>query len=184
MGTKPLGNSGYYMSKIDDQIRELQLRKTKIEFLEHILKSAQDYDHVGFKEVKEEVVSRLEKFVNDSIEEIESGVSGSNGSSGELTQEDIQVVKMLAQKAKNKINNTTTRTPPAQPKQKPVADPNDKLNFALNNRHLADKRVSVANNENMQVHGKVVGLDAPNVIVKTDTGPTIEVPITNISLLS
>ena len=36
----------------------------------------------------------------------------------------------------------------------------------------------------MQVNGEVVGLDAPFVVVKTDTGPTISVPLQNVSLLS
>ena len=170
------------MSKIDDQIKELQLKKKKIEFLNHILKSAKDYKHKDFDDIKESVIEDLEKFVTNAIVGIENG-SGVNWD-GLMDQNDLAILKTMV----NKVKNRPAPTPKNQPynnsspeKKKPVADPNDKLSFALNNRHLANKRVTVANDQNMQVQGEVVGLDAPNVVVRTDAGPTINVPIDKVS---
>ena len=53
----------------------------------------------------------------------------------------------------------------------------DKMSFAMDNRHLSNQTVKVLNDENLDVTGIVVGLDAPFVIVKTIQGPTISVPL-------
>jgi hypothetical protein len=59
----------------------------------------------------------------------------------------------------------------------------DKINFAMDNRHLGNKKVRVFNDQNMDITGTVVGLDAPHVLVKTTAGPTIEVPLERVELI-
>lgn len=185
------------VSKINEQIKELQTKLKKIEFLNHILDSAKKYENKDFKDVKEDVISLLEEFVTVSIENIENGPSlKAVKLEGTFTEEDLNILRSMVGRVKTKSQPTTVdkQTPnkvndpygsgqPPKASKKDLVDNNDKLTFALDNRHLANKRVTVANDTGMQVHGEVVGLDAPNVVVKTDTGPTIQVPIGNVSLL-
>lgn len=160
------------MSKIDDHIKKLRelenklkLEKLKIEFLRHILESAKNYNHAAFAEVKNDVVLLLDKFVNTSIEQIETGGS----ENPQPTKEAATSVKPFEQEVPKK-------------NAEDLVGPNDKLAFALEHRHLAGKGVSVENDKNMSVRGKVVGLDAPFVLVQTETGPIIKVPVNKVSL--
>ena len=173
------------MSKIDDQIKSLQLKKKKVEFLTHILISAKDYSHKDFAEVKDAVVETLEAFVTNAISSIEEGGEPQDTPNPMLgfSESQVKVLQQLADRALNRKPEPpkapdSTQAPPQN------EAPADKMAFALANRHLAGQMVSVANDKNMIVKGKVVGLDAPNVLVKTETGPTIAVPISNISLVS
>lgn len=68
--------------------------------------------------------------------------------------------------------------PPRLPPQK---RPQDKVSFALANRHLENKRVTVRTRDG-QVGGVVTGLDSPNVWVKTDTGHTVPVPLEHLTV--
>ena len=179
------------MSKINDQIKELQNKLKRVEFLNHILDSAKNYQNKDFADVKDDVVLLLEEFVTQTISAIENstGVTKEEQTQGQLSQEELSVVKGLVQKVQDRTNgqapaqnNPYGPSQPAQPKKK-LLDANDKLSFAMENRHLAGKRVMVANDQNMQVNGEVVGLDAPHVQVRTDTGPVINVPIEKISVI-
>ena len=177
------------MSKINDQIKELQTKLKRIEFLNHILDSAKKYENENFKNVKKDVICSLEEFVVSTIAGIESGSSSITKVTvdSQLSQEELNVVKSMVQRVQTKNQKTTMPiqgvNDPYGPPKKPLVDNNDKLTFAMDNRHLANKRVSVANDKGLTVAGEVVGLDAPNVVVKTDTGPTIQVPLGNVSLL-
>lgn len=177
------------MSKINDQIKDLQIKLKRIEFLNHILDSAKKYEDKDFFEVKEEVISLLEGFVTSTIEGIESSSETLSKTTlkGEFSADDLNIVRSMVNRVKHKKQVTPdVNTPyekPSTPVKKDLIDPNDKLTFALENRHLANKKVSIANDKGLTVTGEVVGLDAPNVIVRTDTGPTIQVPIGNVSLI-
>ena len=174
------------MSKINEQIKELQTKLKKVEFLNHILDSAKKYENKDFKDVKEDVVSSLDEFVTKEIECIENGAAKTEVlTQGQLSQDELNVVKSMVQRVQTKKPVNPGNPPPVNDpygNKKEIVGSPDKLSFALENRHLANKRVTVANNEGMTVMGEVVGLDAPNVVVKTDTGPTIQVPIGNVSL--
>lgn len=182
------------MSKINDQIKELQNKLKRVEFLNHILDSAKHYNNDQFKDVKDEVVALLEDFVTQTIATIENsaGSAQEEQANGQLTQNELSVVKNMVQRVQDRSNGqapvndpygANQQNQPVKPK-KPMLDANDKLSFAMSNRHLAGKRVNVANDKGMTVNGEVVGLDAPHVVVRTDTGPTINVPIENISVLN
>lgn len=171
------------MSKIAEQIQKLREQEKrleretrKVEFLTHILQSASTYEHASFKDVKQDVVSLLENFVKKTIEAIEAGTE----------------VTITVGPPTINIIPTTPQTP-AQPQVGAAAQLQpkktedrvsvaEKASFALDNRHLGGKMVSVENDKNMTIRGKVVGLDAPFVIIQTDTGPTIRVPLEKVSL--
>lgn len=166
------------MSKIEEQIQKLreqekrlQRETRKVEFFTHILDSAKEYNHTAFNDVKNDVVSLLENFVKKTIEAIEAGteVTITVGPAPIVTPPSVQ--------------ETQVQPTPAKAKQvEDATGAHDKLSFALDNRHLAGKKVSVMNDKNIDIRGSVVGLDAPFVLVKTDTGPTIKVPLEKVSL--
>lgn len=163
------------IKKLKEQERQLELEKLKIEFLNHILDSVKTYKEKAYAAVKADVEASLEQFVKKSIEAIEQGTTVSailatvvNKQPVETANKQAQVEVKQQEQKKSKIESE--------------ASPADKLTFALENRHLAGKKVSVANEQNMSITGNVVGLDAPHVIVKTETGPTIKVPLNKVSL--
>lgn len=172
------------MSKIAEQIQKLREQETrlqretrKVEFLTHILDSAKEYQHDSFKDVKQDVVLLLENFVKKTIEAIEAG-----------TEVTITVgpptINIVPTTPQAPVQPNVLAPVQLQPKRstEDTVSPNDKLAFALDNRHLGGKVVSVINDKNINIKGKVVGLDAPYVMVKTDTGPTIKVPLDKVSL--
>lgn len=171
------------MSKIAEQIRKLKEQEKrleretrKVEFLTHILDSAKDYEHAAFQDVKADVVSMLDQFVKKSIEAIEAGTVINITVGGATEPQPVA--------AKVETTPGAPETPKEQPKAtpQPYENPQAKLSFALEHRHLSGKAVSVINDMNLDVTGTVVGLDAPFVLVKTKTGPVIKVPVEKINL--
>lgn len=166
------------MSKIDEQIKKLreqekrlEQEKLKVEFLTHILGSVQGYNEAGFSSVKAEVVELLEPFITKSIEAIETGNT-------------LEIV-LKSSKVGESPAIPVVVNPAESISKKKTEEPvgaNEKLSFALANRHLGGKMVSVINDKNISIKGKVVGLDSPYVLVQTDTGPTIKVPLEKVSI--
>lgn len=157
------------LKKLKEQEEKLKLEQLKIDFLKHIEDSVINYRASKYDAVKVEVIELVKKFVADTIGSIE-GLEVKVERTGPKT-----------------IEVTATQTPkaaePAKPQSaEPVMSMNEKKNFALDNRHLAGKRVMVANDKSVEINGEVVGLDAPFVLVKVDSGPTIKVPLGNVSL--
>lgn len=173
------------MSKIDTLIQELQLKKKKIDYLTYVLDLVQnDQKCIDFVEVQEDVFGKLKPILLKMQEDIENNVETTMDSL--FSKDQVEALKLLAEKVKTKQNAPVK---PAQvnkihnddaPVNKNLVPQQDKMNFAMDNRHLANKNVTVINNENLDVTGKVVGLEAPYVIVKTKQGPTIKVPLENI----
>lgn len=187
------------MSKIDQQIKALQLKKTKIDYIKYIedlLKN--DTKCVDFKHVKEEILSQIIPHLEKVAEAIENDSQVQDYNSSLFSKEQSEALKELAdkfmaakqnktqpQESKPQVQNQPYQNDPAPvqaPKRQELSH-NDKMNFAMNNRHLANKRVQVMNDQNVQIHGMVVGLDAPFVQIKTDTGPVINVPVDKISII-
>lgn len=165
------------IQKLKEQEKRLERETRKVEFLTHILDSAKEYEHDAFQDVKTDVVGMLDQFVRKSIEAIEAGT----------------VISITVGNAENKSTPqpgptsgtvAVTEKPKEQPKAapQPFENPQAKLSFALEHRHLSGKAVSVINEMNLDVTGTVVGLDAPFVLVKTKSGPVIKVPVEKINL--
>lgn len=174
------------MSKIAEQrqkLRELEiqlaLQERKIEFLNHILASAQKYNHKDFNDVKDEVVKMLAAFVKRATEVIEGGNAEPLLTPVPPVQKDLTV---SGGTFGPENGGPSQPVKPRLPTKETDVPPNVKLSFAMDNRHLSGKTVTVANDKNMVIKGKVVGLDAPYVLVATETGPTIKVPLEHVSL--
>lgn len=169
------------MSKIDTQIKELLAKKKKVDYINYVLDLVKnDTKCIDFSEVKTEIVAQIEPHLLKLIEQIESDVLTESKDTKQLiSEEDLEILKLLANKVKSKdsIEPKKVNNPPPKQNNQQHASTQDKMNFALNNRHLAGKRVQVINDQNIDLHGKVVGLDAPFVLVETDTGPVINVPL-------
>lgn len=188
------------MSKIQDQIKELQLKQKKLDYISYVSDLLKNDKHcVDFKDIKEEILSQIDPFLLNLMERIESGTvteaAPAKIATTGLNSDETAVLKVLAVEAAKRMSGGTvpTQQRPAQPSspyssmdgtppppKKPITNTHDKMSFAMDNRHLGGKRVQVINDKNVDVRGVVVGLDAPLVIVKTDTGPTIEVPLEKI----
>lgn len=178
------------MSKIQEQIKALQLKQKKIEYLSYLADLIKnDTKCVDFKDVQEEIVAKIEPVLLDLMTSIELDSPLKKESKLEFTEQEIVTLKAVADKI---LNKPTQPQVPQAPQNSPYSkeEPqtqtqqkkqelsnNDKMAFALNNRHLANKKVQVLNDQNAQIFGSVVGLDAPFVVVKTETGPTIQVPL-------
>lgn len=169
------------------------LKKKKIDYINYIADLVQnDTKCVDFSDVKDDIVTAILPFLIELSESIEKDSAIKSKNKEQFTDEEISVLKTVALKLLTK--------PPEQPKpvqsvqNEPFSEPqkvvqqeakkkaqemsnNDKMNFAMNHRHLANKRVQVINDQNVQIFGNVVGLDAPYILVKTETGPTIQVPL-------
>ena len=176
------------MRKIDDQIKALLLKKQKIDYVGYVLDLIKnDTKCVDFKEVQKDIVSQIEPFLNSLTDAIEK--DSDVKSPLQFEDKEIEVLKtvvksIISRPAKSAESTVAEPQTPVRAyneespqKPPPEQNPSDKMNFAMNNRHLANARIQVINDEKVQIYGTVVGLDAPHVVVKTETGPTIKVPL-------
>lgn len=181
------------MSKISALIQELQVKQKKIDYLLYIkdlLKG--DQKCLDYIEVQEEVLSKLTPVIDKLAKDIEDGVDSSQNDTTDFSKDQIKVLTILADKAKSVLENniggstgtatnkSSADTLTVQTPKKPVMSNPDKMSFAMDNRHLANKDITVIAKDGKSIPGRVVGLDAPYVVVKTDAGPTINVPLENI----
>lgn len=177
------------MSKINNLIKELQAKQKKIDYISYIADLLKgDTKCVDYKEVQEDVLSQIEPLLLKLIESIENDLPMQliHTEQEDFSREQINALRQVADRVLNPkapppaAPAQPQATQPAAPAQKPNRPPmsnQDKIGFAMENRHLANKKVEVINDQNVTIVGTVVGLDAPFVIVKTDSGPTIEVPL-------
>lgn len=182
------------MSKIQEQIKALQLKQKKIEYISYINDLiSNDTKCIDFKEIQKEIVSKIEPFLLDLMTSIETDTPIKKEETSIFTEQEISILKSVANTIANKpkpsenkpfVELKDPQLKPSQPAPTQELSINDKMAFALGNRHLANKRVKVMNDKNVDISGVVVAIDAPNVMVKTDTGPVIAVPVQNLSLIS
>jgi hypothetical protein len=170
------------MSMILDQIKALQKKQATIDMysqadslLQSSLKNPAEHEGVA-----EEVLAVLGEFIASRKHHLESGAPevAQAPAVEPFTPEEMTAIRALLQRLSQRA--TSDAPAPATPQPR-VTDRNDKLRFALENKSLENKRVSV-DTEHGRVLGVVVGLDAPNVIVKTDTGYTVPVDVRHIKV--
>lgn len=171
------------MSKIEAQIKLLQNKKAKISFLNTILASTKDYKNDDFNEIKDDVVKLMSDFIGDTIVRIEDDVEVKTSTG--LSDDEVSMLKTLVKKVKTKNSNVQPNIEDrdlqvSRVQPRPIEIDNNsvsaKLDFALANQHFSGRRVKVENNENINIIGEVVGLDAPHILVKVENGPIIKVP--------
>lgn len=175
------------MSKINALIQELQLKQKKIDYLNYIKDLLKGDQHcVDYVEVQDEVLSKVIPQLDALSKEIEDGTQAALPLIMPVTgfsPDQILILSKLADKVKPlAIENVNPEIPKTPPVKKPVMSTTDKISFAMDNRYLSNKEVKVSNDQGIEVKGKVVGLDAPFVIVKTNQGPTISVPLEKVQL--
>lgn len=179
------------MSKLDNQIKELQARKSKVECLvtvkKQVFEAVKEYKAIGT-----EVRELVDSFIDAQVDIIENGETPSLLSDNEFSKGELEVLHQLILRATpkvakgmidNSLKNPESFTPIEKDNStpvKPTAAVPDKIQFALANKHLDNKQVKVDVN-GVQVIGVVVGLDAPHVIVKTATGQTVQVTLDKIT---
>ena len=189
--------SGGSMSLLEQQIKELQLRKSKADLFRLVLEEIQtNPKKEQFSEVYEDVMAELAEFVSGRVSAIENGEERQpEKAPAELTEDDKSLLLALARRAKERVtqpeNNggaftnedITIPKTPARPQNNPQkqAKRQDMLQFAQQHRHLDRKRVTVHPPQG-DVGGIVVGAIAPNLIIKTDTGHEVPVPPENITV--
>lgn len=167
------------MSKIDQLIEELLLKKKKITYLLFIKDMLQnDPKSKDFNDVKEEILGKLGASIDLMSKEIEDGIAPAEA----VKSENMDILNSLAERLKSKSELLTA--PASSPVPNSAAAPmpkksqmsnQDKLSFAMDNRHLANKQVVGRTDSGVNVSGVVVGLDAPYVYLKTSEGPTVPV---------
>lgn len=159
------------MKKLNDIIAQLQAQqahlereKRKIAFLNHILQSVKEYHDAEFQDVHSDVLALVSDFVTNTIANIETAEEPKKASSGTSDSSATEPVP-------------APRTEPA-PRKAPAVGPAEMMAFALEYRHLSGKSVVVTPPAGHEpIKGSVVGLEAPFVLVKTEAGPTIKVPV-------
>jgi hypothetical protein len=163
------------MSKLDDQLKELQRRKAKIELYNAAFKSMKFHSD-KFKDIAQEVRLEIDGFIADKIFKIEDGEVEQPTEA--FTDQEVKILKKMANMAAERAKEPTAR--PQEPKvKKPVAETQDVLSFALKYRSWGGKNVNVAK----AGKGKVVGMEAPHILVKLETnGMTVKVPPEDITL--
>lgn len=170
------------MSKIDSLIKDLLIKKKKIDYISYIADLLKgDKKCVDYLDVKDEVLSQIEPILLKLMNAIENDlpVSLDDSKKEDFSNEEKDILKMVVSKAKEKTLTPQPKEPirKEESPKKPLVSNQDKLSFGLNNRHLANSKVQVINDQNINITGLVVGIDAPFIIVKTDQGPTISVPL-------
>lgn len=177
------------MSKIDAQIQDLLLKKKKVELLKLLVSQVAPQDMPDglvnddpYKEVRPEITGLVKSFVDAQIEMIEeSKQTGDLKEQLEFSQDEIKVLKEM-------VNKLVSKAPVKQAVNQNVFgdgsdnEPKDPLSFAQKYRHLDSKRVRFSTKDG-DVNGKVVGLEVPNITVKTDTGYTVQVPPSSIQVI-
>jgi hypothetical protein len=156
---------------IEEQIKNLQRIKAKIDLYKKVASNVQDElasvnqdeEHKAlereFPGLLAEFCQEIGAFCSKRVEQLGNG--GSVPRAVELPPPEAQ------QPVKDEAR-------PILPPDSTEEEPTDPLRFLLKYKHLDGKTVAWTTKDG-QVQGKVRGLLAPNIIVETDTGHTVKV---------
>lgn len=173
------------MSTINDKIKLLQRKLATVERLNQVLSYVEGLgdptDHPG---LSKELSSVFKTFVETQISNLEAGSDLQPETvkvqPQQFSDEEVTILRSLIERVKTQSTGTQ---PPKTVTPSPQSDRSDKIRFAMQNRHLDQKRVAIQTKDGT-VKGKVVGLDAPHVIVQTDTGYTVPVELEQVTVIS
>jgi len=146
------------MSKIDEMIKQLQIKKLKADAYVAILELATSLDSSKFKAVKDEVISDLNSYVQLKIEEIEGGEELSpkkpdSAVASHFTPEDVGILTQV-------INQVKGKKPGVKVSANSVSL-EEKKRFVKEYQHLNNKRYTVDTEEG-EMRATIIGLDAVN----------------------
>ncbi len=192
------------MTLLEQQLAELQAKKNRVDEFKILI--AKITDSPNTTTVSKEVIEFIEKRITaiesgSDVLGIDTPVATLS-----FTDDEVGVLKQMANKIlTNKVSppvpiqnpeikdrtthasgafgdEETEELPPKRPNPKQPTQPpkraanQDKISFAMAHRHLAEKRCTVVTATGNKVGGKIVGMDAPYLVVQTDTGHAINVP--------
>lgn len=173
------------MSKLEDQLKELTFKKQKVDYLKFLDEKIKNIKNIDFKEVEQEVKEIISSFIISKISLIEEGEVLKETTSRttiphQFDEESLKILAQIVEKAKGKVLPQATSVQKTETKVEKNVPVQDKITFALANRHLEGK-ILTANTLMGQVTGKVVGLDAPHIIIQTVPGsPAISITMDQI----
>lgn len=177
------------MSKLKEQIEKLQLKQKQVDYLAYIKDLViNDTKCIDYSEVKASIHEKLIPMLTQLTAELTEDEQPKTPeqaatTSGAFTADEAAVLKTLVAKVNGKVPTSPQQSQvPVNKGNKQAPSVSEQMSFAMANRHLANKKVQVINDANVTLTGTVVGLDAPNVVVQTDTGPKILVPIEKVVL--
>jgi hypothetical protein len=179
------------MSKLKEQIEKLQYKQKQVDYLNYIKDLViNDTKCIDYSDVKASIHEKLIPILTQLTAELAEDeqpkpVETVTTTSTTFTVDEAAVLKGLVAKVTSQgkaPQNPQQPQSPANPGPKTAPSVSEQMSFAMANRHLANKKVQVINDANVTLTGTVVGLDAPNVVVQTDTGPKILVPIEKVVL--
>lgn len=171
------------MSAIEDKIKLLQRTLATMARLREILSYVEKLPEVeGHEGISSETSTLFKEFVDQQITRLEGGGGlklQEPGSASVFSDDEVKILRSLIERVKAQNSQPPTTQHPPKLVQ---ADRQDKIHFSMQNRHLENKRVEVSTKDG-KVKGKVVGLDAPHVIVQTDTGYTVPVELEQVTVV-
>lgn len=177
------------MSKLKEQIEKLQFKQKQVDYLNYVKDLViNDTKCIDYSDVKDSIQQKLIPMLTQltielAEDELPKPIEAITVTSTTFTLDETNVLKSLVAKVNNKVPQLNQPNPAlANPGVKTAPSVADQMSFAMANRHLANKKVQVINDANVTLTGIVVGLDAPNVVIQTDTGPKILVPIERVVL--
>lgn len=176
------------MSRIDDHIKELQLQKKKIKYLNYLVDQVEKSTiKKGFEEFKDTLGKEFLELINVKITSIENGEEvHSSFNSDNLTAKEIDFVRTLIKRTQQKKQISKQEQ---KESKKPLLsevpklqneDTMDPLSFSLKYKYLYGKLVQLDSG----AHGKVVGAVVPNIIVKLDDGRTANIKPNKLKIVS
>lgn len=169
------------MSVLDEQLKELQGRKLKVEFFQLLKSKLGDITETKYKNVEKEIKDDLFAFIDAQVGLIEGGEVRSEAEVGSIfNDEQAKALLLLADKVINKAPQETpynNQNPPANTPMNPApqTDMNkqDKISFALQHQKLGGKKVTIPSHGGAT--GEVTGLDAPYIGVTLTNGQYVKV---------
>ncbi len=174
------------MNSLDQQLLELKIQKYKSVLFQELKSYVEVFEFKSETDLetsietlnKEAVKVSILDFLNAEIEVIESGKNTpqSNGIST-FTEEEITVLKNLANRALSKEKPASHKDPP---KKSVSASGEDPIKFALKFRHLENKVIRYYQDE-VFGEGKIVGINYPNLMVQLADQRVVSVNYQNIT---
>ncbi len=165
------------MGKLDDQLKDLQRKRLKANFLKKLKSVVGNTAAEDFREVEKEVKDQVFAYFDAQVDMIEAGeqVDAEEETSKVLqffSPEQVAILGTLADRAMGKAEVRLVEQPGQlpQPPQKPAVV-QDKIRFALEHRHLGGKQVKLSDGST----GVVTGIDAPHIIVSLTNGRYVNV---------
>lgn len=157
-----------FKDSLSEQMAALKKKQKELELISQIV----DYvakltsEQTENKEVADKVRDLFTAFANRVVQSPEKKTQSIDIPTPSLKVEGVQVVPSNSENDRVLVQ------------MKPTGDIGSKIKFAMAYRHLENARVKFGDQE-----GTVRGIDAPNIVIQTDSGQTLEIPPQELTIL-